>query len=84
MDSKEIQAILTLLEDPDREIYEAVFQSLMNKGIDVVPDLERAWEVTANSETQDRIENIIYKIQINFILKSLNNWVKDGGTGFLH
>jgi regulator of sirC expression with transglutaminase-like and TPR domain len=83
MDSKEIQAILTLLEDPDREIFEAVSQSLMDKGIDIVPDLERAWEVTANSETQDRIENIIYKIQIHFVQKSLNSWVKDGGTDLL-
>ena len=42
MNKLELQAIITLLEDPDVEIFEAVYQSLMEKGVDVVPDLEKA------------------------------------------
>jgi regulator of sirC expression with transglutaminase-like and TPR domain len=83
MDPKEIQAIITLLDDPDGEIYEAVYQSLLEKGIDVVPELEKAWEVSANSLTQDRLENIIHKIQLNFTHNNLNKWVRDGGTDLL-
>ena len=83
MDPKEIQAILTLLEDPDREIFEAVYNSLLDKGVEIVPDLERAWEVSGNTLTQDKIENIIHKIQLNFVQTSLHNWVKGGGTDLL-
>jgi regulator of sirC expression with transglutaminase-like and TPR domain len=83
MNPKEIQAIITLLDDPDNEIYDAIFHSLLEKGIDIIPELEKAWEVSANSLTQDRIENIIHKIQLNFVHNSLNNWVRDGGNNLL-
>jgi regulator of sirC expression with transglutaminase-like and TPR domain len=83
MDTKEIQAIITLLDDPDSEIYDAIYKSLLEKGIDVVPELEKAWEISVNSLTQDRIENIIHKIQLNFVHNSLNKWVREGGSDLL-
>ena len=83
MDRSELKAILTLLEDPDREIYEALFNTFIEKGIDVVPDLEKAWEVTSNSETQGKLESIIHKIQHNFVHTSLSNWVNTGSTDLL-
>ena len=64
MNTQELQAILTLLEDPDGQIYEALYQSFMEKGVDVVPDLEKVWEVSDNSEIQTKIEDIIHKIQL--------------------
>lgn len=83
MKKQELQAIITLLEDPDTEIFEAVYQSLMDKGVDVVPDLEKAWEASDNSSIQDKIENIIHKIQMNFVNKLLTNWIKGGATDLL-
>ena len=83
MNERELQAILTLLEDPDTEIYETLYQSLMKKGLDVVPDLEKAWEVSENSEIQNKIENLIHKIQLNFVQKNLSNWIKDGAVNLI-
>lgn len=83
MDQKEIQAILTLLDDPDSEIYEVIFKSLLEKGIDIIPELEKAWEKSDNPLTQDRIENIIYKIQLNFTQANLSRWIKDGCVDLL-
>jgi regulator of sirC expression with transglutaminase-like and TPR domain len=83
MNERELQAILTLLEDPDTEIYETLYQSLMNKGVDIVPDLEKAWEVSENSEIQFKLENLIHKIQLNFVQKNLSNWIKDGATNLI-
>lgn len=80
MQQKEIQAILTLLDDPDSEIYQAVYQSLLEKGTEIVPELEKAWELSGSSLTQDRIENIIHKIQLNSIHTLLHNWVKGGAV----
>lgn len=83
MDKRELQAIITLLEDPDKEIFEAIYQSLMDKGVDVVPDLEKAWETSENSQTQDKIENIIQKIQLNFVHQLLSTWIRDGATDII-
>jgi len=83
MNDKELQAILTLLDDPDKEIYETLYQSLMKKGVDIVPDLEKAWEVSESTEIQYKIENLIHKIQLNFVQKNLSNWIKDGATDLL-
>ena len=80
MNKQELQAIITLLEDPDKEIFEAVYQSLMDRGVDVVPDLEKAWETSGNTNIQDKIENIIQKIQLNFVHQLLSNWIRDGAT----
>jgi regulator of sirC expression with transglutaminase-like and TPR domain len=80
---KEIQAILILLEDPDKEIHEAIFQSLLDKGVEIVPELEKAWEVSENSNIQYKLEDIIHKIQLNAVQKSLDTWIKNGGIDLL-
>lgn len=83
MNIKEIQAILILLEDPDKEIHEAIFQSLLDKGVEIVPELEKAWEVSENSNIQYKLEDIIHKIQLNAVQKSLDTWIKNGGIDLL-
>jgi len=83
MNKQELQAIITLLEDPDVEIFDAIYRSLMEKGVDVVPDLEKAWETSGNASIQDKIENIIQKIQLNFVHKLMSNWINDGATDLL-
>jgi regulator of sirC expression with transglutaminase-like and TPR domain len=83
MNTKEIQAILSLLEDPDNEIHEAIYQSLLEKGMEIVPELEKAWEVSENTLIQDKLEDIIHKIQLNAVQKSLDTWVKKGGIDIL-
>lgn len=83
MKPTEIQAIITLLDDPDKEIYEVVYQSLLEKGVEIVPDLEKAWEVSGSSLTQFRIEDIIHKIQLNSIQSHLTKWIKEGAEDLL-
>jgi len=83
MNRNEIQAILTLLEDPDNQIYDSVSKSLFEKGVNVIPYLEKAWEVTASPLTQDRLENIIHKIQQNHVHQRLLQWVKSGAVDLL-
>lgn len=83
MTHKELQALITLLEDPDKEIYNAVSKTLMDKGLEVVSDLEKAWENSMDSNTQERIESIIQKIQLNHIHSSLVNWINNGAVDLL-
>lgn len=83
MTDKEINALITLLDDPDKDIYQAISQTLLDKGIDIVPDLERAWENSPESSVQERIESIIHKIQLNHIHKSLTLWITNGAADLL-
>jgi regulator of sirC expression with transglutaminase-like and TPR domain len=83
MTDKEIQALITLLDDPDKDIFQAISNTLLDKGIEVVPDLERAWENSSEISVQDRIENIIQKIQLNHIHTSLSIWINKGAVDLL-
>lgn len=83
MTEKEISALITLLDDPDKDIYQAISKTLMDKGIGIVPDLEKAWENSAVSSVQDRLESIIQKIQLNHIHTSLTVWLNNGAVDLL-
>ena len=75
---KEIEALINLLEDPDTKVYEEVSRNLMDKGIDIIPELEEAWESSANKNHQERIENMIQKIKLNFTREKLMRWISEG------
>ncbi|HYX05863.1 MAG TPA: transglutaminase-like domain-containing protein [Bacteroidales bacterium] len=83
MNSKEIEAIITLLDDPDGEIFTEISKNLLDKGDAVIPELEKAWERTLNEEVQERIETLINDIQFNTVEKNLFNWYISGGDDLL-
>ena len=76
MNKNEIKALISLLEDPDHNIYFQRKNKLIDLGIDVIPDLEDAWEKNFDSLMQRRTEQIIHEIQLNFNLNELNDWVE--------
>lgn len=76
MNKNEIKALISLLEDPDHNIYFQVKNKLIELGTDVIPDLEDAWEKNFDSLMQRRTEQIIHDIQLNFNLNELNDWVE--------
>lgn len=80
---KEIQALITLLEDPDMNIYRTVSESLLKKGLSVIPQLEKAWENSLDQIFQDRLESLIQKIQIEGTTKDLNTWIHSGHEDLL-
>jgi regulator of sirC expression with transglutaminase-like and TPR domain len=80
---KEIQALITLLEDPDMNIYRTVSESLLKKGLAVIPQLEKAWENSLDQISQDRLESLIQKIQIEGTTKDLNTWIHSGHEDLL-
>lgn len=75
--SKELKALISLLGDPDKEVYRIVQQNLLDRGIAIVPDLEQAWEESLDVQAQERIEEIIQSLQLSHIRKSLKHWMKN-------
>jgi len=81
--SKEISALVKLLDDPDQEIYQHVEERLLAYGNEVIDYLENAWEHSLDSLLQQRIENIVHKIQFTNVKEDLNLWYQSGAFDLL-
>jgi regulator of sirC expression with transglutaminase-like and TPR domain len=83
MDKREILAMISLLDDNDTEVINTVTGNLLQQGAEVIPELEKAWEVSPNEKLQSRLENLIQEIQFNGVKKDLDRWVKTGAEYIL-
>ncbi|MBL4655709.1 MAG: hypothetical protein JKY33_07795 [Bacteroidia bacterium] len=77
MKKSEINALITLLDDPDPQIYSHVKEKLLSKGFDVIPSLEDAWGVSLDAVLQERIEEIVHEIQFEDVKASLQKWCEE-------
>lgn len=76
MIQRELKALISLLDDPDDNIYLEIKNKIISYGDDVIPHLENAWETSFNQLLQQRIENIIHFLQFSSIKNSLELWNK--------
>jgi regulator of sirC expression with transglutaminase-like and TPR domain len=83
MNSREIQAMINLLEDPNEDVFNTIFSNLLEKGPEIIPELEKAWENSADEFYQERLEYLIQKIQLNEIEKDLIDWIKTDNADIL-
>ena len=83
LNDSELDALISLLEDPDEEIFSTIRNKLLSLGHDVIPALEHKWENTFNNTLQTRIEDIIQSIQFREVEASLRLWADTGGTDLL-
>lgn len=77
--SREIDALLNLIDDPDEEVFMTVEQRLMTYGSPLIPQLENLWENTISEDVQHRIEMIIHRIHFGNLKEEFVNWCKDDG-----
>lgn len=80
---REVSAMIRLLDDQDEVVFKTVSANLLNMGVDIIPHLERAWEESMNSLCQERIENIIQKLQFKNVKRDLSAWAARGGKDLL-
>ena len=83
MTKKEIEALISLLDDPDESVFNEIRGKLLSMGNEVIPALEHAWENSFDSLIQQRIENIIHKIQFSSVLLRLKEWAKPENQNLL-
>lgn len=83
MNEKEIESLIKLLDDPDMEIATHVEQKLLSYGNDVIDYLENAWAQSLDTILQERIENLVHKIQFLNIKKELELWYIGGAFDLL-
>ncbi|MEN9684640.1 MAG: hypothetical protein RLZZ28_426 [Bacteroidota bacterium] len=77
-ETKEINALFTLIDDPDEEVYSTVSEKLVAYGKNIIPNLEHLWETTLSEDVQERIEMIIHHLHYSDLLTDFTEW-RDGG-----
>jgi regulator of sirC expression with transglutaminase-like and TPR domain len=83
MNEKEIAALIKLLDDPDPEISGHIEDKLLSYGNEVISYLESAWENSFDGILQNRIENLVHKIQYQNVKEDLALWYQSGGFDLL-
>jgi regulator of sirC expression with transglutaminase-like and TPR domain len=84
MNENEMKAIVSLLDDDDREVREHVEQKIYSLGSAVIPFLEEQWQSNQfNPATQKRIEELVHQLQYNQVLANLIDWKETGGEDLL-
>jgi hypothetical protein len=75
--TKEITALLHLIDDPDDEVYSQVSEKIISFGKEIIPNLEHLWETTADEYTQERIEMLIHSLHFRDLQIDLKAWAND-------
>ena len=74
MQGTELRALISLLDDPDANIYNEIKNKIISYGDEIIPHLEAVWENSFDHVLQTRIEDIIHHLQFGSIKKELTNW----------
>ena len=80
---QELKALISLLDEPDNSALGFVSTQLLAYGEEALPPLEHAWENTFDIALQERIENIIHRIQQVSLFHELSNWSNFGHSDLL-
>jgi hypothetical protein len=69
-----LKHLLSLLDDPDEEIYLQVRNELIRFGPEILPDLEKYWAVGENSLFTTRLHTLIENIRFNLLYADWFSW----------
>lgn len=83
MKPNELNALISLLDDPDEGVFTHIKTKIVSLGHDVIPVLENAWEHSFNPMLQTRIENIIHAIQFQKIAEDARKWARENQDNLL-
>jgi len=72
----EIDALILLLDDPDDAIYHQVVQRFHEIGRPAIFSLEKKWNIFPSPIFQERVENLIHDIHIQWVRTKLKQWIE--------
>jgi len=83
-DDRELKALIRLLDDPDHTIYADISQRLVSIGPPAIPLLESEFfDTLPDVLTQERIQDIIHRIEFDLCRGSIADWVRCGAHDLL-
>ncbi len=72
---KELSALVSLLDDTDRDVKTHVRDKLISLGHEIIPFLEKKWEETFNPEVQKELEELVHHLQFSQLKQRLQEWI---------
>lgn len=81
--NKEITALFHLMDDPDEDVYSTVSNRILSFGKDIIPSLETFSESSPAQLAQERIEQLIYRLLFEDLVKELESWSKQEDADLL-
>jgi regulator of sirC expression with transglutaminase-like and TPR domain len=76
-ETRELNALFTLIDDPDEEVYTTVSDKIIGYGKGIIPNLENLWETSLSEEVQERIEMLIHRLHYTDLTNDVKEW-RDG------
>ncbi len=76
MSENELKALVSLLDDDDKQIADHVQAKILSLGTEAIPFLEKEWESNLNPDVQTRIEELIHTLQFDLVKERLLHWYK--------
>ena len=73
-ENREISALLTLIDDPDEEVFSTVSERIVHYGPGIIPNLENLWENSTSDDIQERIEMLIHRLHYTDLVHDLTEW----------
>jgi len=84
MTEQEIKALVSLLDDDDKEVSQLIEIEIRQQGGKIIPFLENEWESAGFApDVQRRIEELIHDLQYDQMLERLANWHHGGAVDLL-
>lgn len=83
MNDSEIKALISLLDDEDREVVDHVEGRIRQLGGQLIPFLETEWEGSFSPNLQKRLEELIHDLQYQSVLDRIRDWKNGGGMDLL-
>lgn len=74
MTENELKALVSLLDDEDKQIAAHVEEKILSLGKDAIPFLEKEWESNLSPTVQSRIEELIHTLQYDLVKSRLKSW----------
>ncbi|MEA3504514.1 MAG: transglutaminase-like domain-containing protein, partial [Bacteroidota bacterium] len=83
IEHSELMALIRMLDEPDERLYSAIYDRVVACGSDIIPLLEKEWETLSGDLEQERILDIIHKLQLEQRYQELAIWGSIGQTDLL-
>ncbi len=83
MTENELKALVSLLDDDDKQIATHVEEKILSLGKEAIPFLEKEWESNLNPTVQSRIEELIHTLQYELLKERLRNWYESNDQDLL-
>ena len=82
-ETREINALFHLLDDPDQEVFDTVANKILLFGKEIIPNLEHLWENTFDESIQERIELLIHRVHYQDLQEAMRVWATTGTQDLL-